>query len=59
MKNYPLFALLSFILTACGQYGPLFLPPPDAPTPPAQVEKPKAQTATPPASMPTSSGTTK
>ena len=59
MKNYPLFALLSFILTACGQYGPLFLPPPDVPTPAAQVEKPKEQTAKPPAFTPTSPATTK
>jgi predicted small lipoprotein YifL len=59
MKNYLLFTLLGFTLTACGQIGPLYLPPPETPAPPVQVEKPKQATVKPPASMPVSPQKTK
>lgn len=53
MKNYLLFTLLGFTLTACGQIGPLYLPPPETAAPPVQVEKTE-ETVKPPASMPVS-----
>jgi predicted small lipoprotein YifL len=50
MKNYSLFALLLLALTACGQFGQLYLPIPEVQAPvapePAVKTQPAATTPT-------------